>query len=670
MKFDSLDLHADILKGVVDAGFEKCTPIQEQSLPECLQGKDMIAQSQTGTGKTAVFVLSIYSRLMNEGAPSDKPRALVMVPTRELAVQVEQDASKLGKHLPFKTLAIFGGVDYDRQVSALKGGIDLVVATPGRMIDLYKSKTLSLDDISIFVIDEADRMFDMGFAPDITYIASHLPKDKSRQTMLFSATIDSNVERLASRYMKPDTIRIEIEPEQITVDAIDQKVIYVSNEEKLPVLMGLLKRPDAERVIIFTNMKRTAEMLEWKLQGNGLPAKALTGDMTQARRQKVIDGMKAGTLKILVATDVAARGLHIDGVTHVVNYDLPEDAANYVHRVGRTARAGKTGKAYSLVCESYAFNLPEIEKYLDRKIESEWIDDSDLVADTAGKYASRPRSPRTAGSSKSTSRSGPRSSSSSRGSSSRGSSSSASSSSSSSSRGPSSRSEARPAPRREAKPAPPVRDAISEAGDAVDSTSWSEVKSALKKEVRSSPDSGARERSRTEDRDKSDKERPGRIVRPERVRKPRPAPSAQSAVEASEPRVAEGAESAEGSSAAPRRRRRRRKPGGPRVEGENQSASSAGQEQARTGERPQGANPAEGREVPEGTSPARRRRRRPPRGRGVGGSGAPDKGVENKAPAKSAPAERSAPAAKPAAEPKKPTAGGLLKKVLSVFRKK
>lgn len=397
MKFEILNLHADILKGISDAGFEKCTPIQEQALPECLNGKDIIAQSQTGTGKTAVFLLAVYSRLIADGGPGDKPRALVMVPTRELAVQVEQDAVKLGKHLPFRTLAVFGGVDYDKQVNALKTGVDLVVATPGRMIDLYKSKILSLDDINIFVIDEADRMFDMGFAPDITYIASRLPKDRPRQTMLFSATIDGNVERLATRYMKSDTARIEIEPEQVTVDAIDQKVIYVSNEEKLPVLMGILKRPDAERVIIFTNMKRTAEMLEWKLAGNGFPAQAVTGDLSQAKRQKAIDGMKSGTLKVLVATDVAARGLHIEGISHVINYDLPEDAANYVHRVGRTARAGKSGKAYSLVCESYALNLPEIEKYIERKIESEWIEDSEMVKDAAGTYRRKPSGAATRG---------------------------------------------------------------------------------------------------------------------------------------------------------------------------------------------------------------------------------------------------------------------------------
>lgn len=388
MKFESLDLKPEILKGIQDAGFEHCTPIQEQSLPECLAGKDVIAQSQTGSGKTAVFLLTIFSRL-SAAQPGDsgKPRALVMVPTRELATQVIDDCIKLCKHFPFRSVAVYGGVEYDKQIQAFKRGVDLVVATPGRMIDLYKSRTLSLDDMEIFVIDEADRMFDMGFAPDIMYIASRLPKKKPRQTMLFSATIDDNVRSLASRYMKPDPAMIEIEPDQVTVNTIDQKVIYVSNEEKLPMLLTLLKRGEVERSIIFTNMKRTAEMLGWKLAANGFPAKILTGDVSQDRRHKVIEGMKSGNIKMLVATDVAARGLHIDGITHVINYDLPEDAANYVHRIGRTARAGKSGKAYSLVCEDHVLNLPEIEKYIERKIENEWIETSEIVKDTAPEYS-------------------------------------------------------------------------------------------------------------------------------------------------------------------------------------------------------------------------------------------------------------------------------------------
>jgi len=289
MKFESLELHQDILKGISDAGFVDCTPIQEQSLPDCLAGKDVIAQSQTGTGKTAVFLLSIFNRVLASGpSTTGQPRALVMVPTRELCTQIIDDAEKLGKHLPFKSVAVYGGVEYGKQVGALKSGVDLVVATPGRMIDLYKTKTLSLDSIEIFVIDEADRMFDMGFAPDIMYIAGKLPRNKPRQTMLFSATIDSNVRRLASRYMKPEPVTIEIEPEQITVNAIDQKIFYVSNEEKLPVLLTILKRPDVERAIIFTNMKITAERIGAKLAGNGLSAKVLTGDVNQERRQKII----------------------------------------------------------------------------------------------------------------------------------------------------------------------------------------------------------------------------------------------------------------------------------------------------------------------------------------------------------------------------------------------
>jgi ATP-dependent RNA helicase RhlB len=387
MKFGSLGLNEDLQKGIDDAGFVRCTPIQEQSLPECLSGKDVIAQSQTGSGKTAVFVLTIFNRLVSNGyAKADKPRALIMVPTRELCSQVDADARKLGKFLPVKTVAIYGGVQYEKQISAIRGGVDVVVATPGRMIDLYKSKTLSLDSIDTFVIDEADRMFDMGFAPDIRYIAGRLPKNTPRQTMLFSATIDSNVQRLSSTYMKSDTATIEIEPEQVTVDSIDQKIVYVSNEEKLPALMAILSRPDAERVIIFTNMKRTAEMLGFKLSGNDFPVEVLTGDVSQSKRERIMRDVKAGKVRFLVATDVAARGLHIEDVSHVINYDLPEEAANYVHRVGRTARAGKSGKAYSLVCEEYVLNLPEIEKFIEHKIEKEWIETEELVADKAAAY--------------------------------------------------------------------------------------------------------------------------------------------------------------------------------------------------------------------------------------------------------------------------------------------
>ncbi len=386
MKFERLNFHKDLLKGIAKLGFERCTPVQEQSLPESLAGKDIITQAQTGTGKTAVYLLSILNKLISDRKVVRNPSALIMVPTRELAIQVDYDAKSLGKYLPFRSLAVYGGVGYAKQESELSRGVDIIAATPGRMIDLYKSKTLSLSNIDQFIIDEADRMFDMGFTPDIRYIAEHLPRRKSRQTMLFSATIDSRVIRLASKYMKPDPVLVEIEPEQVTVDLIDQRLVYVSNEEKLPTLMGLLKRPAFERVIIFTNMKRTAERLVWKLVGNGFPAKVITGDVAQSKRQQIIDRIKSGRVKILVATEVAARGLHIEDVSHVINYDLPNDAANYVHRIGRTARAGKTGIAYSLVCEDHALNLPKIESFIDCKIKRKWVEESEMVKDMAGSF--------------------------------------------------------------------------------------------------------------------------------------------------------------------------------------------------------------------------------------------------------------------------------------------
>lgn len=391
MKFDQLDLSEDLLRGVAEAGFERCSPVQEQSLPESLAGKDIISQSQTGTGKTAVFLLSILNKLVAGGKEPGQPRALIMVPTRELAVQVDQEAKKLGKYLPFRSLAVYGGVGYQKQESELAKGVDIISATPGRMIDLYKSKTLSLHSIDQFVIDEADRMFDMGFIPDIRYIAGQLPKNRSVQTMLFSATLEKKVISLASQYMKPDPVLVEIDPEQITVDLIDQKLFYVSNEEKLSVLMGLLKKSEAQRVIIFANMKRTVELLDWKLNQNGFPAKMLTGDINQSQRQKIMDQMKSGKVRYLVATDVAARGLHIEDVSHVINYDLPKEAVYYVHRIGRTARAGKSGKAYSLACEDHVLNLPEIERFIERKIEKEWLDEEEMVPDLAGPFIRKKR---------------------------------------------------------------------------------------------------------------------------------------------------------------------------------------------------------------------------------------------------------------------------------------
>ena len=395
MKFDSLDINEDILKAIQDAGFEKCTPIQEQSLPETLHGKDSIAQSQTGTGKTAVFLITILNNILKSEREVKTPRALILAPTRELAVQISKEAEMLAKHSSVKPVVIYGGVDYEKQKKQIAEGAEIIVATPGRLIDLFKSKAINFDTIDTFVVDEADRMFDMGFAPDVRYIAGKLPKNRERQTLLFSATIDFNVKRLASIYMKKDHVTLEIDPDQVTVDRITQKIVYVANDEKVSYLLTLLKRAEIDRVIVFTNMKRTAEMLEWKLKENGVPATALTGDVSQSKRQKTIEGIKEGTIKVLVATDVAARGIHINDVSHVINYDLPEDAANYVHRIGRTARAGATGVAYSLVCEDHVINLPEIEKFIERKLEKEWLEDEEIIKDTSGN--DRAKRPRTSG---------------------------------------------------------------------------------------------------------------------------------------------------------------------------------------------------------------------------------------------------------------------------------
>jgi ATP-dependent RNA helicase RhlB len=384
MKFENLPLHEDLLRSIRDTGFTRCTPVQEQTLLESLSGRDIMAQAQTGTGKTAAFLITIYHRLSTL-KQQVKPRALILVPTRELAVQVENDARDLGRYLPFSIINVIGGVPSEKQIKALRQGIDIVVGTPGRLIDLWKNRHLHLDEISYFVIDEADRMFDMGFIPDVRYLAGKIPPVGRRQTMLFSATLEARVRYLAEEYMK-DPEEIEIEPEQITVESIDQVLYHVSMEEKLSLLLGLLKSGDIIRTIIFTNTKAEAERLGFKLQGNGYTAEVITGDVSQTKRFKIIDRMKRGQLPVLVATDVAARGLHIEDISHVINYDLPNDAASYVHRIGRTARAGKTGHAIGLACEKFVFNLESIEALLEHEIEQIQVEDRMLEKDIAGKF--------------------------------------------------------------------------------------------------------------------------------------------------------------------------------------------------------------------------------------------------------------------------------------------
>lgn len=382
MKFTELDLPAEILQGIKQVGFVDLTPVQEESIPLALRGCDVAAQAQTGTGKTAAFLIALFSRLY-KSQPSEKrgPRALVLAPTRELVVQICADAAGLGACCPFKVQAIFGGVDYEKQRRALQDGVDIIVATPGRLIDYAKQNVFSLKDVEALVIDEADRMFDMGFIRDLRYILRKLPPFEQRQTMLFSATLSQRVMELAYEFMNLAE-KVRIEPEQVTAERVEQIVYHVSRREKFPLLLGLLKKELEEvRVLVFVNTKREGEHLSGRLQKNDFRVAVLSGDIPQKKRMHILDDFKAGKLNFLVATDVASRGLHIEGVTHVINYDLPQDAEDYVHRIGRTARAGAGGKSISFADEDLAYFLPDIEEYIGQKIPSTVPREEDLCND-------------------------------------------------------------------------------------------------------------------------------------------------------------------------------------------------------------------------------------------------------------------------------------------------
>jgi len=382
MKFSELKLPETVLAGIADAGFIELTPVQEESIPLALGGKDVAAQAQTGTGKTAAFLISLFSHLLNNPKPSSRdPRALILAPTRELVVQICADANTLGSHCPLKVQPIFGGVDYDKQRQALKDGVDVIVATPGRLIDYYKQKVFSLRQAEVMVIDEADRMFDMGFIKDLRYILRQLPPYNKRQTMLFSATLSQRVMELAYEFMDLAE-KVRITPEQVTVDRIDQLLYHASRREKFALMMGLIRQQgDMDRVLVFVNTKKEAEYLAERLKANDYKAAVLSGDIPQRKRMRLLEEFKAGRLSFLVATDVASRGLHIDDVSHVINYDLPQEPEDYVHRIGRTARAGAVGKAISFADEDLVFHLPDIEEFIGRKIPSRFPEDEDFFWD-------------------------------------------------------------------------------------------------------------------------------------------------------------------------------------------------------------------------------------------------------------------------------------------------
>lgn len=386
MRFDELPIPELVLRGIAEAGFSECTPIQEQTLPTTLTGTDIAGQAQTGTGKTAAFLISLFTRLLANDKPAGRPRALILAPTRELVIQIEADAKQLGAHCGFAVQAIYGGVDYMKQKNALLDGADIIVGTPGRLIDYLKQKIYSLKDIEVLVIDEADRMFDLGFIADLRFILRKLPPFEKRQNLMFSATLNPRVMELAYEFMNSPT-KVSVTPKTMTAERVEQLLFHCSRKEKFSLLLGLLRRDGMARTMIFINTKREAEHLHNLLNANGFPCKVISGDVEQRKRMKILDNFKDGTLPILIATDVASRGLHIDGVTHVINYDLPQDCEDYVHRIGRTARAGAEGKAISLADEDGAFFLEAIEDYIKTKIPTEWADDDLYVLD----YVRTPR---------------------------------------------------------------------------------------------------------------------------------------------------------------------------------------------------------------------------------------------------------------------------------------
>lgn len=379
MNYSELNLDAGLQKGIDEAGYVKCTPVQEQVLKVSLDGSDLYVQSQTGTGKTAAFLVTIMQQLLSEGKALGK-NALVMVPTRELAVQVEEEAAKLGKHTNLVAASFYGGVGYEAQIDELRKGVDIIIGTPGRIIDLHESGKMDLSKICYLAIDEADRMFDMGFYPDLRKILKFLPESSGRQTMLFSATLNSYVKNLAWEYTK-DAKEITIEADNITVDEIDQELIHVSSDDKLRLLLGILERENPESLLIFCNTKKMCEILSKRLRINGIKNEYIIGDLPQSRRLKIMDSFKEGKIKCLIATDVAARGIDVSDLAMVVNYDLPNEAENYVHRIGRTARAGKTGKAYSLCTEQDVYSLMPIERYIEKQIPSRLAVEEDFAED-------------------------------------------------------------------------------------------------------------------------------------------------------------------------------------------------------------------------------------------------------------------------------------------------
>ena len=379
-RFHDLNLPIEVMHGIYDLGFEYCTPIQAETLPKALNGKDVTGKAQTGTGKSAAFLITILTHLQKNPLGMKPrhgtPRALIMVPTRELALQVKKDASLLGKYCQTKVVAVFGGMDYHKQKQTLaEKVVDIVVATPGRLLDYEQQGDVNLSKVEILVIDEADEMLNMGFIPDIRRIVNSTPPKTKRQTMLFGATLTSQVARLASQWTLNPT-RVEIDPEQVAVDSVDQVLYLVRRKEKFTVLYNLITQQNLKRIIVFCNRRDQASRLTERLTAHGISCALLSGAVAQKKRIRTLEDFRSGRIRVMVSTDVAGRGIHIEGISHVVNYNLPLDPEDYVHRIGRTGRAGATGKSIGFATEDEAFQIPTIEKYLTEELRCVYPEDA------------------------------------------------------------------------------------------------------------------------------------------------------------------------------------------------------------------------------------------------------------------------------------------------------
>jgi ATP-dependent RNA helicase RhlB len=371
-RFHDFELPGELMHGIYDAGFQYCTPIQAASLPHTLHGYDLVGKAQTGTGKTAAFLLSIIADLIKHPVEGERylgeARAMIMAPTRELAIQIADDAANLVKHADIGVHCLVGGMDYGKQLSKLqRGHCDILVGTPGRLLDFANNRDIYLDQVEVLVIDEADRMLDMGFIPQVRRLVQLTPKKEDRQTLLYSATFTPEIMRLTQSWTF-EPVTVEIDAEKIATDTVEQKIYIASTEEKIILLQNILKSDEVDSVMVFANRRDICRTLYEKLKKQGFKVGILSGDVPQNRRMKALESFKSGVLKVMVATDVAGRGIHVDGVSHVINYTLPEEPEDYIHRIGRTGRAGKTGISISFACEDDAFRLEPIEKLLEKKL--------------------------------------------------------------------------------------------------------------------------------------------------------------------------------------------------------------------------------------------------------------------------------------------------------------